>query len=175
MSVVGLALAAGAILATLLLVRFGRGRDRARAAAFERLAHATGLRPSERGDAARRGLAKLPGLPGPGRIVFGEVVRGEDEILADLRVAVPQKERRTDRRSTLAAWRHAAPAALPGSTRVFLEEQDDPSPSGFGRLLLADDGEWVSCRTLSGRVPDDRLAAFRDRARQVAEGRLGPR
>ncbi len=156
----------GAILAAvgvaIALVVIGRRRDAERRRAFEQLGHASGLILLERDDPARAPLGRLPGLPGPGRVVFGPVLLGADECIADVRVVTSPKERRRDRWSTLVARRREGRGAPPSR-----REHEDPSPSGFGRVVLASDSGWTLCRSLGGRVPAERLPAFVEHARQL--------
>ena len=163
-------LAVGAIV---LAIVFGLRSDGSRSAAYERFATGAGLRVLPKGDDGREGLSSIPGLPGPGRLVWSPVARSEDEVMADVRVTRPLKEIRTDRRATLYAWRRAERVRPRFTARtVETSEHADPGPTGFGRLLVADDGVWMSCRTTGKRVPDERLAEFRDRARALLAARL---
>ncbi len=169
----GLGAVAVFVIAILLAIVFGFRSERARIDAFEGFAVGAGLQVMPKGSEGREGLASLPGLPGPGRLVFSPVARTEGEVFADVRVTKPQKEVRTDRQATLVAWRRPDADRLARVVRsAEILEHVDPSPTGFGRLRIADDGVWVLCRTISKRVPDDRLAEFREYARQLVADRL---
>lgn len=169
----GIGAVALVLLAVVVAVIFSLRKEEDRADAFARFAAGTELVVLPDGGEAREGLASLPGLPGPGRLLFGAVARSDDEIVGDVSVTRPAKEIRTDRRATFLALRRDGNGDASSRTRAAeAVEHVDSSSVGFGRILVADDGVWVVCRTTGKRVPGDRLREFRDYARGILADRL---
>lgn len=156
----------GAALAVVLAgVVWGIGRDRRRGRAFAALGSGIGLRYEREGDAAYRQLASLPMLEAPGRHAFPHALVSEDEVCADWRIVGRPKDRPRKKIHTILARRRPDMIRAPGAAFARASEQRvDEGPGSFGRYVVETGGEWIACRLVSGRVPADRLAEFRERA-----------
>lgn len=153
-----------------ILIAIAWSRTQARKRAFSSLAQRTGLVEVDDGASVERLLAALPAMQTRGRIMIARALRTDDEVVADWRVVRhvkdPARHRRDERQQvrTCVALRRAG-ANYP-SVR---EAREDVEPGGVGRVWIESGGEWLACHSRDGRVPNDALLAFRERARILLE------
>jgi len=160
--------ALAAALIVLAIVAFAFTQDRRRGQAFLSLGLGLGLRYERWAKGLAEELKALPGLKATqGRHVFAHVLRSPDEVLADWRHQARPKERPRRVTQTLFAVRTAG-AVLEERVEIF----EDPRPSGFGQVTIESGAEWIACYVRNHRIPEGRLAEFREAARGWIDARL---